>query len=282
MSLRRLTADGRLEGVKICYVDETGTDGKSPLVVMVGVIADSQRLHRTRTEFSAVMDQLDEVPASAIRELKSSELYKGNGPWRKVDGDARHALIEELCRWLCDRKHHLALAAVDLKAASALSLHGLDVWMSAALHIALQVQRRYQSEKGNKGHTFLVFDEHKRLADPLAELLFDPPPWTDDYYQRGPKQEALDQIVDSAFYARSHHVGLVQIADLFAFIFRRYSELRDYGSEPSFEGELDEITAWAEMIAPRLLSRPHRWPKRPKGEAQEWFCAVAPPSLAGL
>ena len=268
--------------MKICYVDETGTDGQSPLIVMVGVIADSQRLQRTRTEFGSAMARLDQGPRHAIRELKSSELYKGRGPWRDVAGDDRHALIGDLCGWLCDRKHHLALAALDLQAAKQSPLHGLDPWMSAALHIALQVQRRYQREKGNKGCTFLVFDEHKRQEDNLAELLFDPPSWTDEYYQRGNRAEALDQIIDSAFYARSHQVGLVQIADLFAFIFRRYSELHDYDADEAFAGETDRITEWVKLLSPRLLDRPHRWPRRPTCETARWFCNVAPPSLSNL
>ena len=268
--------------MKICYVDETGTDGQSPLIVMVGVIADSQRLHRTRTEFGAVMARLDQGSRHAIRELKSSELYKGRGPWRHVAGGDRHALIGDLCEWLCDRKHHLALAALDLRAAKQSPLHGLDAWMSAALHIALQVQRRYQREKGNKGCTFLVFDENKRQADNLAELLFDPPSWTDEYYQRGTRAEALDQIIDSAFYARSHQVGLVQVADLFAFIFRRYSELHDYDAGEAFAGETDRITEWVKLLSPRLLDRPHRWPRRPTCETARWFCEIAPSSLFNL
>lgn len=35
--------------MKIAYVDETGTDGKSPVLVMVGVLADTSRVGRTRT-----------------------------------------------------------------------------------------------------------------------------------------------------------------------------------------------------------------------------------------
>ena len=154
--------------------------------------------------------------------------------------------------------------------------------MSAALHIALQVQRHYRKEKSNKGKTFLVFDEHKRLAGPLAEMLFDPPSWTDEYYQRDKKREPLDQIVDSAFYAQSHHVGLVQVADLFAFIFRRYSELRDYALQEAFAGETERITRWVELIAARLIPGAHRWPKRLTCETARWFCDAAPPSLVTL
>src|SRR5207249_1690265 len=102
--------------------------------------------------------------------------------------------------------------------------------------------------KKNKGATFLVFDEHYQHSDELAELLFEPPEWTDGYYRRKASQARLDHVIDSAFYARSHHVGLVQIADLFAFLFRRYAELTDYGASEDFVGETEAIAAWVSQV----------------------------------
>lgn len=58
-------------------------------------------------------------------------------------------------------------------------------------------------------------------ADALAELLWSPPEWTDDYYDKKKKQERLDQLVDTAFTVKSHHAGLVQVADIYALVFRR-------------------------------------------------------------
>jgi len=37
----------RHANMKICYVDETGTDGQSPLIVMVGVIIHRHQPART-------------------------------------------------------------------------------------------------------------------------------------------------------------------------------------------------------------------------------------------
>lgn len=269
--------------MKVCYVDETGTDGQSPVVVMVGVIADSKRLHRTRTDFADTFARLGDIAPRDLRELKSNELYRRLGPWKGIDGPERAAIIEGLCGWLCERKHDLALAAIDLERFNSEPLHtDLDEWMPAALHIALQVQRAHQGLKDRKGSTFLVFDEHQRHADRLAELLFDPPDWTDAYYERGRKQERLDQLIDTAFYARSHHVGLVQIADLFAFLFRRYAELRDFGRSPAYDGEVDRISQWVETVAARLLPAPHRWPKREREDVSSWYSGMAPPSLRAL
>jgi len=271
--------------MKLCYVDETGTDGRSPLVVFVGVIADVARVHRTRLEFEQLFQNLAELPDRAIAELKGSNVYYANGRWKGVEGEVRHAAIGQLCQWLADRKHTLALAALDARRfdeSELKGLTGLDIWMSGAVHVALQTQKAHQQMNKNKGATFLVFDEQKVKGDALAELLFDPPAWSDDYYDRGKKQLALDQITDSAFYARSHHVGLVQAADVFAFVFRRYSEICDYGHDEGYEGERERLTGWVEILSSRLLARSHRWPKRTKSEVAKAIVALAPPSLVDL
>ena len=271
--------------MKLCYVDETGTDGNSPLVVFVGVIADVARVHRTRAEFEQLFQDLTELPDKSISELKGSNLYYGKGRWDGVDGEVRHDAIRQLCDWLAERKHSLALAALDAKlfAGSDLAqLTSLDIWMCGALHVALQIQKAHQGTKKNKGASFLVFDEHKVKGDALAELLFAPPAWSDDYYARSKKQLALDQITDTAFYARSHHVGLVQVADVFAFVFRRFSEIADFGEPEGYDGELDRLTGWIEVLDHRLLARSNRWPRRTRSDLAAAYSSLAPPSLQRL
>jgi len=271
--------------LKLCYVDETGTDGNSPLVVFVGVIADVARVHRTRLEFEQLFQKLAILPDKGIRELKGSDLYYGKGPWKGVDGGKRHEVVGQLCGWLADRKHHLALAAIDTQKFDASELKGLTkqkVWVSGAMHIVLQVQKAHQRIEKGKGATFLVFDEQKIEGDKLATLLFRPPSWSDDYYGRREKQLALDQITDTVFYARSDHIGLVQVADVFAFVFRRYSEICDYGKKEGYEGERERLTGWANTLGARLLERSNRWPKRTKSEVAKAFAAIAPRSLIDL
>jgi len=73
----------------------------------------------------------------------------------------------------------------------------------------------------------LVFDDNKRGLSDIADLVYDPPSWTDDYYDRKKKAPALDRLVDTPFAVKSHHVRLAQVADIFAAIFRRHSELAD-------------------------------------------------------
>jgi len=269
--------------MKIAYVDETGTDGRSPALIMVGVVADTARLARTQEEFASLFDELGDLAAKTLTELKSTDLYRGNRTWHGVDGGERHEVISGLCSWVGARKHQLTLAAIDYDRWNE-SEDGLleDPWLAAALHTALQIQRANQGMKKRKGVTFLVFDEQKQKSDALAELLFEPPGWSDEYYSRSKQQPALDQVLDTASYAKSHHSGLVQVADIFAFVFRRYVELIDYGYDEGYEGETARIQGWVGTLSERLLDRAHRWPARPKCQAMKWYNGLAPQSLVDL
>lgn len=271
--------------MKLCYVDETGTDGRSPVVVMVGVIADAHRIGRTRDEFADAFARLSEVSREGLRELKSDDLYGGRGVWRDVPGEERARIIGDFCQWLGDRKHHLALTAIDVGAfpeADFSQDQPREIWQAAALHIALQLQKHHQKERRGKGHTFLIFDENKRAADKLAERLYDPPGWSGAFYDRGKKQAALDQIIDTAFYVKSHHVGLVQMADLFAFVFRRYAELAQYGADEAYEGERGRIDGWTATLAERLIPKGVRWPKQKPDVCAQWYIDLAPDALKAL
>jgi hypothetical protein len=128
-----------------------------------------------------------------------------------------------------------------------------DLWVAGAVHVALQLQRLHQQLEKNKGHTVLIFDENKAKADKLNEVLFAPPEWTEPYYDKRRKQEPLDQIIDSAFFTKSHHAGLAQVADLFAFAFRGYAELTEYGVAPEYAGELKDIDTIVQCLAPHLI-----------------------------
>lgn len=267
------------------YVDETGTDGSSPLVVMVGIVANGERLGRTQAEIDAILANLGEVAIGYMSELKSKNLLAGTGAWKGVQGETRRNVVTNLCGWLCDRKHDLALAAIDLGEFEARPFRRDQLgnpWQAAAWHIALQLQRAHQVKKGNKGRTVLVFDDNKRETANFSDLVVDPPSWSDDYYGRSKKQQALDQIIDTPFVAKSHHVGLVQIADLFASIFRRYAELSDYGSAERYVGERIHFEEWVQELSSRLVDRAHRWPQRSKSECAIWYGSLAPKSLFSI
>ena len=71
----------------------------------------------------------------------------------------------------------------------------------------------------------------------------------------------------------------MQVADVFAFVLRRYAEIVDYGEAEGYEGELDRLTGWIKVLKDRLLDRSHRWPTRTKSELAKAYVSLCPPSL---
>jgi len=63
--------------VYFSYVDETGIDGVSPLMVMVGIVVNDERLDRTQGEFAVISENLGELVSGT---LKSSDMLAGSGP----------------------------------------------------------------------------------------------------------------------------------------------------------------------------------------------------------
>jgi hypothetical protein len=267
------------------YADETGIDGDCPVVVMAAIVVNSERLTRTQEEFAGIFEHLGSSGTGNLKELKSKDLFAGRGFWREVDGTVRRNIVTNLCGWLCSRKHDLALAAIDVDAfetnpspADELA----DIWQAAACHIALQLQRAHQGKSGSKGRTVLIFDDNKRGLAGIADLVHSPPAWTDSYYERGKRKPALDKLIDTPFAVQSHHVGLVQVADIFAGVFRRYAELTEYGGTEKYAGEVGHVQEWVDVLKPRLVGKAHRWPAKSNSACGQWYRALAPDTLLAL
>lgn len=170
--------------MKVCYVDESGNGPQDPCLVMVGIVVDAHRLSRTRQEFSEIFEDVQTLFQENLKELKGSKMIFGRDRWRNVDPNIRKRIAGYLCNWIVNRKHHIAMSAIDRQRFAQHNSRTFepvssDPWLAAALHIALQLQKHHQGKLKNKGHTFLFMDENKQKADPLAELMFELPEWTD-------------------------------------------------------------------------------------------------------
>lgn len=273
--------------MKVCYVDESGNTAQDPCLIMVGILADAARLNRTRQEFSNIFDDVQSLFQDNLGELKGSKIIFGRDRWRKVDPKIRKKIVEYFCDWIHKRKHKLAIAAIDrAKFKNTIDDNApaerRDEWLAAGLHIALQIQKTNQASKKNKGHTFLIFDDNKAKADKLSELLWRPPEWTDNYYEKKKKQEHFNQIIDTTFSIKSHHAGLIQVADLFALIIRRYVEIEDFAMPEQWRGEKSLLDGYIATLSGCLFPRSSRWPARTKSAAAKWYNAFAPASLKAL
>lgn len=270
--------------MKVCYVDDSGNPPQDRIFVMVGIVADVTRLHKTDTEFNRFLADVRGVFPENLKELKGSRILYGKGAWRQVDASKRKQIFADLSAWLDNRKHNIVLYAIDTnKAAQAAAQYSTvpkeiasDLWVATGLNIALQIQSRHQGEEKNKGNTFLFIDDNAKKLPLLCDLLWDPPAWIDGYYFRKPKEERLNQIIDTAFAVQSHHCSLVQVADLLAFVVRRHLELRNQIDPPEWDGEPEFLKQCLQVVAPRFYANSGAMKSTNSCSSASWYRAIAP------
>lgn len=273
--------------MKFCYCDESGT-GEEPVAVMVGVIVDAHRMHCTKDDWSSLLASLSSRAGRSIAELHTRDFYAGNSPWRQMNGLERAAVVGDVCQWLSDRKHRLVFTALNKaaysasQATAALPAELNTPWRFMGFHLALSLQRAHQRERHNKGHTLLVFDNEERERMRFPDIICGPQTWSDQYYDRHPRQEQLDQLIDVPYFGDSREVGLLQVADFVAFFLRRHSELVDCADVERYTGERGQIAAWVAMLAKRAIDRRHVFPKKNRPDAADLFYQHAPASIRDL
>ena len=272
--------------MKFCYVDESGQGAEN--LIMVGVVVDAQRMKPTKSYWDGLINQWNRDSGGRIQELKTGQLYRGNDSWRQWDGGDRNKLIEGVIDWMVERKHAVTFGAVSKLALDgarpAYDLGGLEnssQWSIAALHLILGIQKQYQGNKGNKGNTVFVFDDASK-GDELVRLVKKPPHVTDGFYSRNRKQSQLDQVIDIPYFADSEHVGLIQAADLFAFILRLYADLKGDPLTQKYDGEFERVQGWIGQLKPLLLADSMRWPQNSSDPCVSFLRAIAPPPLLRL
>lgn len=273
--------------MKICYFDESGT-GQEPIAVLVGVVVDSQRMHVTKEHWGALLADLSQIVGRQLQELHTKDFYGGSGPFHGITGQARADYISKIIGWFCERKHLFVYSAVDKQAYQQARAAGwfpselTSPWLSAAFHAVLTLQRANQGYHKTKGHTLLVFDHKVHEEEQLADLIASPPAWSDTYYSRDRKQEPLSHVVDSPYFAASHRVPLIQVADFLAYFLRRYAELQERLVQAKYAEEEQKITQWVGKVAQRAISSKHIFPTRGLCELAKAFYSCCPESLRRL
>ena len=273
--------------VNFCYCDESGM-GEEPIAVMVGVVVNSSRMHVTKSDWQALLDVLSKLVGQSLSELHTKDFYRGSGPYRKLTGDRRSKIISLVFNWLKERRHSVVYASLK-KEKYARSLKKGDIpkelntiWRFLGFHLVLAMQRHCQKEGKNKGHTLYVFDNKEREERRFVDLISNPPDWSDQYYQRQPKQEQLNQIVDVPYFGDSQDVGLIQLADFLSYFLRRYAEVSEKLITPKYSDESEKLSQWLAGFAERSIGRAHIYPRASRNKAQDLFFRHASKSIRDL
>jgi hypothetical protein len=261
--------------VKFVYFDESG---KGDLLVMAGVIVDASRMHITKEIWKDFLENVSSALGRPINEFHTKAFYGGNGPWRKIKGDQREKVLDSIVEWWVARRHSLVFSAIDKeKFTIHKKRHQLSSpWQAAALHCVLALQKGHQSIERNKGHTVLIFDRQVKEENEICALLLDPPSWTDEYYNCEPYSMKLNQIIDVPYFVDSRHALLVQIADLAAYLIRRYIEIEGGIEDEKYTGEKTKVSSWVNKLISRCLPPACMYRRSRHCDASEIFQDIAP------
>lgn len=270
--------------MKFCYLDESGK-GEEPVLVLAGLIVDSHRMHKTKEGWQGFLEHVSKETKYQISELHTKDLYSGNGPWRKMAGPHRAALITAVIEWIGFRKHQVTFAAIDKAKARSFLESGDEraqtlssAWLLAAGHCALSLQKFGQTHSKTSGHSVLIFDQGDD-APGFSKFIHDLPSWADSYYGRKKKQDSLSHIVDVPFFVDSEHALLVQVADLIAYVLRAYCELKENRSSPKYKDESEKLEVWAKQLFHLSLKGSFRFPAKGRCSTAQLFWDLAPDSL---
>lgn len=269
--------------MKFCYLDESGT-GRNPIMVMVGIIVDVQRMKPTKKDWAFLLEELSKLLGKEIKEIHTKDFYPGNKEWRKLNGSQRKDLTKIILDWFERRKHHFCYSSViKSKYQSEFDKESVandipTIWTFLALHNLLALQKHNQKYKGNKGDSLLIFDKHQDV-EKLISLINEVPGWTDCYYGRERRQQPLSLIIDMPYVGDSKQVSLIQIADFFAYFIRRYAEIKENLIPPRFRDEEEIITNFVDKIMKRVIKSSYIYPKQNVDECSRLFIKYAPDSL---
>lgn len=273
-------AGGRLY---LCYLDESGTDERSSVTTMVGLLVDGTRHGRSSDLFRDLLVQGGDAARAGFSEFKGVDLYRGNGKWYGVDPDLRKEFLSRMVQFASERRHQLILSSIDKERFDETSCppsvagdaRGVCAW-----HALIQLQRHQRPKKKNKGATLVLFDEH-RDNDDLAADVIEPADDVDAFAGRRPKEVPFSCVVEAPLSVRSDRFGMTQIADVCAFVFRRFAEL-EIGGAPYHADERETMSNWVSQLRPQLLPRSCVWPSKNAGKLPTWFRDVAAQPLVHL
>ncbi|MEE4260151.1 MAG: DUF3800 domain-containing protein [Bacteroidales bacterium] len=270
--------------MKFCYIDESGT-GNEPIAVMVGIIVDAYRMKPTKEGWDERFDQLTNYFNLNIEELHSKDLFQNRKAWRILSGDTKSAIVDDFVDWFITRGHAIVYSSVlkdkyqsMLQDDQRLQEVG-SLWRFLGTHLLLSVQRNMKKMKNNKGNTVFIFDNKDSDKTHFTDLILSAPEWTDTFYARKRREDRFDQIIDVPHFVDSKHVGLIQLADLFAFIIRRYLEIEEEIIPERFNGEGERMKGWFNKIKSCSISTSSIYPKQKLCDTAKLIRDLAPESI---
>ncbi len=264
--------------MKFCYIDESGT-GNESYAVMAGLVIDTYRIGTAKEEWNRLLERVSELAHRPVTEIHMRDFYSGNGAWHGSNGAERAAVIEAILNWIVERRHKVVLCGID-KAKFRATFDNNDIirdlgniWCALAFQTVLVLQKQNQRVEKGKGRTVVIFDNEETERQRFNRMISSPFIWSDTYYDKDRRQDRLDHILDVPYWGDSEEVGLLQVADVVAYILRRYCELQNNDPE-RYQNENRVIEEWTSRINDSRLCV--IYPQRGRCNCAETFRSIAP------
>lgn len=287
--------------MKICYIDES-YDKNKRFVVVAAIMFDITRMKKTKTEWNALLTILSKHLEHNLEEIHTTDLYRGLNIWKKIPMKQRFKLIDEIIKYINERKHKILFSAVDSEKLSALeqnenfkkllkckglydSTAKIEIYRLAAIHLALCVQKLNMNEKNNKGDSLLIFDGKDNT---IIDLIWNLPTWAHEYYLTGKEYKKitltssfhLPNIVDVPYHADSKKVLAINIADFYAYFLVLYTSLKEGIQKPDSRfDEIKQVTKWIQQMAISFVDDSNRWVMKGRNNCEDLFYQIAPDAL---
>lgn len=228
----------------LLYIDDSGDDGRSPSSsshLLLGGLAIRA------SEWRAMVGRLDGIVAKhlgadrAKTELHGSDILSGRGIYRSMLPPARVALFEEVLQEIGKPDSGVSLFFVVLHKAC------LPVSRNTRVVATLQLCQRFNAfltRSGNQEPGLLICDEHAAQGQ-ISSLI-------SVIHSEGLPRQLRDNLIETAFFVKSHESRILQAADVACHAFYRFVTMGD--------------DRFAHLIEDRIVRADERRKKKGKGK----------------
>lgn len=138
---------------------------------------------KTRREFRELLDELGEMAAAPLRELKARTLFRGSNEWAGVGHARRAEARNRVLQWLGERGHKVVASGIvydrlEEARAACLGIAGLRPRVLATVHTALAIQKAHYATSASdqrRNASMLFFDHQGEDQPQVARAIANPP-----------------------------------------------------------------------------------------------------------
>lgn len=281
--------------MKVCYIDETGSEENSPFYVMAGICFDFSKHYKCSRNANLMIANMKkkffEKNKKHCKEIKTKRFINGSDKWSNIPHEERDDFITKMLnifKTSFTNSFDIYISVIDNSKYKTLSSSIKDditgAWVTNALHIVLQRQADIygtQKNKNNKALTFMIYDNHVDISK-LNDLLYMPKKYFYEYFSiKSPKKSkkiSIDAVIGEGFCINSQHSGLCQLADICSFVIRRYIELQS-GSKEEYDGEKVKFINWYDLIKEKIYIYSKLFRQKSENSILSFYHSIMPDNL---